>query len=388
MSRYLLGALLLHGAAAHTNLVGVMPVVDTVDTYHPAYPRGAPAFYSCPSTSAAASSSDTVTYDRDGTDGDSTNVFRAVNNPLKAAVGTDGNDVPDYLAGTVSVGIPGPLCDSAGDGSPDEESFSRQRAPEPFSWAGISTFGFWCCLIALVAVVGVGPLLRYAGRVWREGGSTTLPAAPPRSSVIALFITQGMRALLVFRLAGLALAEESIVAAKTDQAVMQAALEASPPDSGGVQQRRHLTHVVEGAMAGAQYHSYSGTASAICYTPSAVGTREGGGCQGATFSDSASATCSAEDACYQAAFSDSAIATCSVSQACYQAAFSDSAIATCSVSQACYQAAFSDSAIATCSETYACSSATFSGSATATCSVSDACYQATFSDSAIATCSV
>ena len=44
MSRCLLGALLLHGAAAHTNMVSVMPVVDTFNSYHHAYPQGAPAF--------------------------------------------------------------------------------------------------------------------------------------------------------------------------------------------------------------------------------------------------------------------------------------------------------------------------------------------------------
>jgi len=58
-------------------------------------------------------------------------------NPLKAAVRTDGDDIPDSFD-----------SDSDGDGIPD-------------ALAGISTFGFWCCLIALVAVVGVGPLLRY-----------------------------------------------------------------------------------------------------------------------------------------------------------------------------------------------------------------------------------
>ena len=78
MSRFLLGALLLHGAAAHTNMVGILSAVDTLN--FPSYPQCAMALYSCPSTSAAASSCDTLTYGRDGTDGDSTNVFRAVAN--------------------------------------------------------------------------------------------------------------------------------------------------------------------------------------------------------------------------------------------------------------------------------------------------------------------
>jgi len=274
MSRFLLGALLLHGAAAHTNMVGILSAVDTLN--FPSYPQCAMVLYSCPSTSAAASSCDTLTYGRDGTDGDSTNVFRAeanvesivwpedvgnsevatgsrtaadvdgvanpdslvsdsggisdeadtdthTDNPLKAVVGTDGDDIPDSfdsdldgdgipdaLAGTVSVGIPDPLCDSAGDGSPDEESFSHQRAPEPQPWAGISTFGFWCCLIALVAVVGFA--LRCDTRGARGGRGFH---HPPRcsfalSSVIALCSTRGMRAFIVIRLVGVALAQVAL----------------------------------------------------------------------------------------------------------------------------------------------------------------------------------
>ena len=90
MSRYLLGALLLDGAAAHTNMVGIMPVVDTANndftlsivfgTYHSgAAPEGALALYSCPSTSTtAASSCTTLAYGEGGSAGNSTNALGAV----------------------------------------------------------------------------------------------------------------------------------------------------------------------------------------------------------------------------------------------------------------------------------------------------------------------
>ena len=125
MSRCLLGALLLHGhgAVADINMLGVMPVVDALNTYHPANPQGAPAF-SCPSTSAAAASScDTLAHGRDGTDGDSTNVFRAVTNV-------------DNVVWPEDVG--------------DSEVVTAADIPE-----SLGLFGVWCCLIALVAVVAV-----------------------------------------------------------------------------------------------------------------------------------------------------------------------------------------------------------------------------------------
>ncbi|EOD13899.1 hypothetical protein EMIHUDRAFT_464657 [Emiliania huxleyi CCMP1516] len=90
MSRYLLGALLLDGAAAHTNMVGIMPVVDTANndftlsivfgTYHSgAAPEGALALYSCPSTSTtAASSCTTLAYGEGGSAGSSTNALGAI----------------------------------------------------------------------------------------------------------------------------------------------------------------------------------------------------------------------------------------------------------------------------------------------------------------------
>ena len=89
-SCYLLGALLLDGAAAHTNMVGIMPVVDAVNneftlsivfgTYHSgAAPEGALALYSCPSTSTtAASSCTTLAYGEGGSAGSSTNAFGAI----------------------------------------------------------------------------------------------------------------------------------------------------------------------------------------------------------------------------------------------------------------------------------------------------------------------
>lgn len=90
MSRYILGALLLDGAAAHTNMVGIMPVVDTANneftlsivlgTYHPgAAPEGALALYSCPSTSTAyAFLCTTLAYGEGGSVGSSTNALGAI----------------------------------------------------------------------------------------------------------------------------------------------------------------------------------------------------------------------------------------------------------------------------------------------------------------------
>ena len=156
MLRCLLGALLLHGAAADINMVGAMPVVDT---YHPANPQGAPAFYSmhnlCPS----------------GTDG----------NDIPDSFDSDsgGEGIPDALSGTVSVDTPGPLCDSAGDGSSDEENLSRQRAPEPSSWAGISIFGFGAASLPSWPSWG-WPSAAIRGAGVAGGASTTLPAAPLR----------------------------------------------------------------------------------------------------------------------------------------------------------------------------------------------------------------
>ena len=205
---------------------------------------------------------------------------------------------------------------TAGDGLPNELHSSRQRAPD-----------LPRCSSAL-------------------------------SSVTALFSTLGRHTLLVISLAGLALAEGSNVA-KTDQAAMQMGLKA-PPDSGELQERRHLDDV-EGDVSGIMSHSYSGYASVTCF-----GYLQ---CFRAAFSGHATATCAAY-ACYQADFSGSATATCSAQYSCSEADFSGSATATCTAQYACAQADFSDSATATCTTSSACDQATFSGGA---CCMGDYC---------------
>lgn len=106
-------------------------------------------------------------------------------------------------------------------------------------------------------------------------------------------------------------------------------------------------------------------------------------CWGASFYDSASATCRG---CLSASFSNSATATCAKAEACESAKFSDDATAECSEQNACKQATFSGAASATC-EDEACPRATFNENAHATCSGGESCRKAIFSDSTTVTCS-
>ena len=218
--------------------------------------------------------------------------------------------------------------------SPASVHRSPLRAP-----AGISIFGFWCCLIALVAVVGLAVRCDTRGGCGGRGFYHPPRCSFALSSVSALFSTRGMRAFIVIRLAGVALAQ------------FDSSMEGQPGIVWFVEGQPHV----------------------LC------GLQSGYPCVGATFSDSVTATCLPE-ACIEATFSNFATATCYAPEACRDATFSDSATATCSTPQACLGATFSNFATATCSAPYACDFATFSDSATATCSQVDACLGATFDD--------
>ena len=127
ISRCLLGALLLLGAAAHTNMVSVVLVFDTLNSYHHAYPQGPHPLRSTqlvPPPHQPLLPPRVTPSPTDGTDGDSTNVFRAVTN--------------------VDINVVWP--EDVGD----SEVVMAADIPE-----SLGLFGFWCCLIALVAVVAV-----------------------------------------------------------------------------------------------------------------------------------------------------------------------------------------------------------------------------------------
>ena len=95
-------------------------------------------------------------------------------------------------------------------------------------------------------------------------------------------------------------------------------------------------------------------------------------CRGATFSDSATATCSVDFACYRATFSDSATVTCSEQDACYQATFSGSAccIGICPSDLACPSPPPLLPPAAPCSGANACGSGTSLNGATGQCEAS------------------